>query len=162
MKKLNPIGYLLLVFCLSTCQLINLSTVLYGQVGIGVSFTPDFSPSKEEKEIKKTKNPFLVELAERFSLEEKDLDRLYSRGYGYTEIIKLILITKKTNEPLEEIVKKRDKGKKMRKIAEDYELDYWVIDKEALKIKEEIKTSLLSQPTTQILLPKTTEENLLK
>lgn len=121
------------------------------QIGVGVEFSP--SPpvkKKEEKKIKKkVENFFIFELAERFSLEEKKLNKLYNRGYGYLELIKIILIAKKADKPLEEIVKKRDKGKKMRKIAEEYQLDYQKIHLEALKIKDEIRSfSEVSRPLT--------------
>jgi len=113
---------------------------LYAQqidVGVGFSPTPPI-----EKSVEEGKNPFLTELAERFSVKEKELDKLYNRGYGYSELIKIILIAKKIDKSLEEIVKEREKGKKISKIAEEYKLNYQKIHLESLKIKGEIKSSL--------------------
>jgi len=134
---------------------------LYGQVEVGVGLTPGLTSSKEEKTVEKSRDLFISELAEKFAYEEKDLQRLYRRGYGYTELIKLILISQKSAKPLTEVVKKRDKGKKLRIIAKDYEIDYSTIMEEAKQIREEINNSLLSGLTTLPLLPGTTEiENL--
>ncbi|HCJ67510.1 MAG TPA: hypothetical protein DHV62_09410, partial [Elusimicrobia bacterium] len=130
---------------------------LYGQqVGVGIEFSPpeEIGVKKKGKRItNRAENPFLIELAERFTIEDKELNNLHNRGYGYVELIKIILISERADKPLEEVVKKRDKGKKMRKIAEDYKLDYREIYLEALKIRKEIDNSL---ETGQPLIKSTT------
>lgn len=135
------------------------------QIGVGVEFSPGSSVKKKGKRItNRAENPFLIELAGKFAIEEKELHKLHNRGYGYAELIKIILISKKAEKPLEEVTKKRDKGKKIRKIAEDYKLDYREIHLEALKIKKEIDNSLetgqpLIKPTTTPIETRETEQS---
>lgn len=158
---MNKFRFLIITFLIPITY--HLSSNGYAQVGIGVEFTPGSSvQKKEEKIIKKGKNPLIVELAERFSVEEKELNKLHKRGYGYLELVKLLLISKKANKPLEEIVKKRDKGKKISKLAEEYELKYREIHLEAQKIREEIEDSSKTIPPKEInsSLEKSTTESL--
>ncbi len=137
----------------------------YAQVGIGVEFTPGSPVKKKNRKINnRNEDPFLIELAGKFTREEKELHKLHNRGYGYVELIKIVLISEKADKLLEEVVKKRDKGNKMRKIAEDYKLDYREIYLEALQIRKEIDNSLatgqpLTKPTTAPAETIETEQN---
>ena len=66
------------------------------------------------------------------------LQVLYRNGYGYFELIKLLLISKLSGEKMIELIKLREKGSKVRNLAEKYKLDYKSILKESTQIHSQI------------------------
>ncbi|MBU2567691.1 MAG: hypothetical protein KJ967_02810 [Elusimicrobia bacterium] len=111
--------------------------------GVGVDFTPgaydERRLSREEKK-EPPKNPMVEKISERFGQKSEELQRLWRRGYGYVELIKILLIVKEVNKDLNEIVKQRDKRVRLSKIAESYGVDYHMIYTLSYAIRSELET----------------------
>ncbi|MDI6641770.1 MAG: hypothetical protein QME68_05610, partial [Elusimicrobiota bacterium] len=123
---------------------------LFAQVefGIGVDFIPYPAERAEKaKKVPELKNDFIEKISIRFNQNYDKLYLLYRRGYGYTELIKLLLITEKSGKALDEIVKIREKKEKISKIATSLGLDYKEIYFESYKIKTELESSTTEQYT---------------
>ncbi|OGR79418.1 MAG: hypothetical protein A3I11_03355 [Elusimicrobia bacterium RIFCSPLOWO2_02_FULL_39_32] len=91
---------------------------------------------------KKSLDPFIETLVKKFSSDEKLLSESVSKGFGRRELIRLILMAKKSGKSLEELIKEREKGTGLKKIAESLKLDHSTIRKEALAISKEIEKNL--------------------
>ena len=110
-------------------------------------------PKAEEK-----KDPLIFMLSQKFDMNEKDLNKLRNKGYGYTEIIKVIIISRDANVKLEDVVHKRDKKVLFKKIIEEYRLDGEKIEDEANLARREIDeytikivTDTIKGTTSQVL-----------
>ena len=119
---------------------------LFAQVdfGVGIDFTPKTS-EKASKQEKEQKNYFIERIALKFNQNYEKLHRLYQRGYGYIELLKLILISEKSKKELDEIIKYRDKKDKISKIASMYGLNYKEIYLEAYRIRSELESDTTEQ-----------------
>ncbi len=108
------------------------------QVGIGLETFPNYREKKEDKKEKKVINPTVSLISDYFKMENEKAQNLFEQGYGYGELIRIFLIVQKINKPVKEIAKRRDRGETFKKICERFKLDFWGIDQEAEKIREEI------------------------
>lgn len=134
--------------------------LIYGLVFISFIYGQNLEEYKSKQGKKPLlKDAFIERIAIKFDQKSDDLQPLRRKGYGKVEIIKLVLISQKSNQPLKELVKKRDKNERLTKIAQEYNLDYKQINLEAYEIKEEIETSLFISSTTykHSLIKNTTE-----
>lgn len=125
----------------------NLVYRLHAQVdfGVGIDFTPGaFERTEKTKKEPEQKNELIERISVRFNQNYDQLHKLHLQGYGYNELIKLLLIADKSKKSIEEIVKSRDKKDKIAKIATSYGLNYKEIYFEAHIIRTE-----LEQETTQ-------------
>ncbi|MHB9155208.1 MAG: hypothetical protein ACYC5N_05875 [Endomicrobiales bacterium] len=112
----------------------------YGQsgAGTGLDASPfDTYPGKKDQKSKPT-DIYVKKIAARFERREDDIARLWHRGYGRNEIIKVLLIAAKSGKELREIVRQRDRGAKLSALAEKYGLDYAGIMQEAAAIRAEL------------------------
>lgn len=128
-------------------------------------------PDLEDAKIKKVKEkkivePFVQALSKKMEVPEKVLTKTIAKGFGRTEIIRLILISKKSHQPLEQLIKKREEGERMAKISESAKLDNRTIRKEAIEILKEmeieelkIKRNLTGSTTTTAGLSETVTKN---
>ena len=140
--------FLIFYFCLA---------FLYAQVnfGVGVDFTPrPAERTREKRKEPEVKNEFIERISIRFNQNYDRLFSLYRRGYGYTELIRLLLIADKSEKPFDDIVKLRDKKERLSKIATSHGLAYKEIYFESRKIRTELESST----TAQHLLESTTEQ----
>lgn len=117
-------------------------------------------PKIEEENTKKTVDkksldPFLRVLVQRFSSDEKLLNEAVSKGFGRRELVRLILMAKKSGKSLEELMKEREKGTRLKKIAESLKLDHSSIRQEALAISKEIENDLEKRKKEKSLSPPT-------
>jgi len=81
----------------------------------------------------------LAKAATYWQMNAEDIQMLRNKGLGYEELIKVVLISRNTDKPREEIVKRRSRGETFKKICERYGLDYKVISAQAKKILSEVK-----------------------
>ena len=102
---------------------------------------------KKEKTVKKP-DAFIVCLARYFFIKEADLARLWARGYGRNELIKLILISKSSGKSVREIVREREKETKLRDISRKYGVDYSSITLHAADIRMEIDSMVVLSSDT--------------
>ncbi len=127
-------------------------SISFSQVDFGVGF--DFSPypysePQKKKEEKKPPDYLIEQISKKFEQDTEKINNLFRRGYGYLELIKILLIVKKSGKDIEQILKLREKDKKLSEIAKKFDLDYEDIYNSAYKIKSEIaenKDSNLVEP----------------
>lgn len=106
-----------------------------------------FPRFEEEPKIKKDKRkkpvePFLQVLSKKMEISEALLEDVMEKGFGRMEAIRLILLSKKSAKPLEELAKMREKGTSFAKIAEECRQENRAIKKEAEKILKELQKEL--------------------
>ena len=96
---------------------------------------------KEEKEKPLIIEPFCENLSQNVTwwhLTAEEIQEIKNNGLGYSELIKIILISKKTEKRPNEIIRKRNRGDTFLKISERYEIDYNQIKDETKKIMSEV------------------------
>ncbi|MBN1384222.1 MAG: hypothetical protein JW983_04985 [Elusimicrobia bacterium] len=106
----------------------------------------EYRESKKEKNEKEKKKliyiePFCRNLAKSVTYWEmtaEEIQECKNNGFGYSEVIKVILISKKADRKLDDIIKRRRSGDSFKKIAERYKVDYEEIKKETKKIRKEV------------------------
>lgn len=101
----------------------------------------DARPVKTKE--KRTAEPFVQALSKKFALPEELLAEHLAAGTGRVEIIRLILISKKSGKSLEELVKEREKGARLSKLAESAGLEPKKIRQEAESLFKEIEQESL-------------------
>lgn len=127
-----------------TLIIFSLTVPLWSQsvdYGIGIDFT-----GQSFSQLGKTrpqKDAYLTKIAEYFGEDGKDLEKLWSRGYGRRELIRLLLISQNAKIPLKELIALRDKKKTLSDISKKYMVDYMVI----ISSSEIIYQNLLTRTT---------------
>jgi len=97
---------------------------------------------KEEKEKPLTVEPFCRNLSTNvtwWQMTGAEIQKIKNNGMGYSELIKVILISKKIEKSPEDIIKRRNRGETFLKISERYGIDYAQIKSETKKIMSEVK-----------------------
>ena len=102
-------------------------------------------PKIEEEGIKRTKQkralePFVEALSKRVNVSDSTLMNAMERGFGRSELIRLILISKKSGKSLPDLLQEREKGTSLKKISESAKLDNKALRKEALAMLKELET----------------------
>ena len=100
---------------------------------------PDTEDLKVKSAKEKPTEPFVQVLAKKFGIEEKVLTKSVEKGFGRTELIRLILISKKSDSKLADLLKERENGTRLAKIAQARHLDNHKIRKEAFAILKELE-----------------------
>lgn len=120
--------------------IISSSLPVFSDVGSDIGGEGISSWDLAEKKEKKVKQPdaFIMTLAHRYSIKQTDLARLWARGYGRNELIKLILISKASGKSLRDIVQEREKEMKLRDIARKYGVNYSSVTLLAVDVRKEI------------------------
>jgi len=96
---------------------------------------------KEEKEKPLTIEPFCRNLSVNvtwWQTTPMEIQKIKNNGLGYSELIKIILISKKIEKSPEDIIKRRNRGETFLKISERYGFDYERIKYETKKIIKEV------------------------
>lgn len=81
----------------------------------------------------------LANKATYWNLAAEDIQRLRNQGLGYEELIKVVLIARHAGKPIEEIVKRRNRGEQFRKICKRYKVDYEIIRTAAVELQSEVR-----------------------
>ncbi|MFH1369160.1 MAG: hypothetical protein ABII64_08545 [Elusimicrobiota bacterium] len=108
------------------------------EFGAGVGFSPWDGSYYQKKDRTAVPDKFIRAAAIHFGISETDLAKLWYRGYGRNELIKVILISRDAKQELKDVVKLRDKNMKYAKIAEKYTLDYYKFTADAESARKEI------------------------
>ncbi len=98
---------------------------------------------------KKPADPFVQALSKKFALPEELLTEHILQGLGRVELIRLILISKKSGKSLEELAKEREKGTKLAKIAQSAGVEPKAVRREADSVFKEIEKEA-AQIRTQV------------
>lgn len=113
------------------------------QVGFGLEVFP--GPTTDKKETKKENkvaNSTVSYIAAHFQVDNKEVEDLFERGFGYGELVRVFLIAQKANRPVKDVAKRRETEDTFKKICDRYKLDFWEIDAQAEIIQEEIKKNI--------------------
>jgi AraC-like DNA-binding protein len=93
---------------------------------------------KEEPE----DDPFIIQLATRTGASEELLTDAAAKGFGRTELIRLILMSKKSEKTLSELMSEREAGKSFKDMAFDLKLDPKAIKKDADSLYKQIAEAM--------------------
>lgn len=93
--------------------------------------------------------PFAKELAERLKWPLEKLEKLEKRGFGRTEMISFVAIARRSSKSWDELIKQREKGSKMRAMAEEAGLVYNDLFRESQKIKAEVDAKVVPLETSR-------------
>lgn len=100
-------------------------------------------PKIEEEKIKVKEapppDPFVQALSKRFDLPDSLLTEYVQKGFGRAELLRLILVSKKADKPLPDLLKDRAKGTRLAKITESAGLDNRAVRREALDLLKELQ-----------------------
>jgi len=109
--------------------------------GVGIDFSQySYSETKKQKEEKKLPpDPLIEQISKKFGQDTEKMNNLFRRGYGYIELIKILMIVKESGKDVEEIIKLREKNQKLSEIAKKFNLDYENIYNSAYQIKSEVE-----------------------
>jgi len=110
-------------FILILCMLAALEAGADVGVSAGISPLDDYS-LRREKQLVRPADAFVKALAKHLEQNQDELTGLWNRGYGRNEMIKLILISKRSGVALKDITKQRDKGVKLLQLCEKYSINY--------------------------------------
>src|SRR5262249_31106040 len=86
--------------------------------------------------------PFYRHLAADQNIDLHELEKFEKKGFGRTEIVTLVLISKSTGKPLKDYGKQRLKEKDkptLRDLAKEANLDYDTLHANAVSIKQSIE-----------------------
>ena len=128
------------------------SSYTAGQVGVGagLDFTAPMNERKtDDKNQKPLKNPFVYYFCEHYNADYAEIRNLQLAGYGRKELITLMLIAQDSKTPLAQVANKRKKLTPLKKIAENYKLDYDALRAQALSDKTSIETAIKTKPVTE-------------
>jgi len=98
--------------------------------------------SKEKKPKPVIIEPFCKNLAESatyWQISAENLQIYKNKGLGYTELVKVVLISKKSGKTVDDVIKKRNTEETFKKICQRYNVDYEQIKVETKKIMSEVK-----------------------
>lgn len=116
----------------------SLVTAVHAQVDLYPFPKIEDGNIKRVKE-KKPAEPFVQALSKKTDISEDFLTETIEKGFGRTELIRLILISKKSGKPLNELIKEREKGTRLAKISESAHLNSNAIRHEAEAMLKELK-----------------------
>lgn len=108
------------------------------QFGTGVGISPWDTSAPKKRKRPKTTDTYVKVIAKYFKMNEDNLARLWRRGYGRNELIKLILISQRGGQEFKKLIKQRDKNIKLSRMAEKYKVDYTQILEDASRVRKEI------------------------
>ena len=100
---------------------------------------PEVDEAKPKKEEPKPVEPFVQALAKKMDLPEKVLTEATEKGFGRMELIRLILMAKKSGKSLTDLIQEREKGTRLAKIAESAKADNRAVKKEAGEILKDLE-----------------------
>jgi hypothetical protein len=91
-------------------------------------------------------DPFADEAARRLNAKPEEVLDLRRRGFGKTEILSFIAISRASKTSWDELVKERERGTPMRRMAGEAGLDYNAVFDRSTALKKEIDSSLEKTP----------------
>lgn len=100
---------------------------------------PEIESSKPKAEEPKPVDHFIKTLAKKMDVPEQLLAEAAEKGMGRMELIRLILISKKSGKLLPDLIQKREKLARFAKIASEAKVDNAAVKKEARTILKQIE-----------------------
>ena len=100
---------------------------------------PEVESSKPKAEEPKPVDPFLKTLAKKMDAPEQLLAEAAEKGMGRMELIRLILISKKSGRLLPDLIQQREKLVRFAKIASAAKVDNGAVKKEARTLLKQLE-----------------------
>lgn len=100
---------------------------------------PEVESSKPKAEEPKPVDPFIKTLAKKMDVPEQLLAEAAEKGMGRMELIRLILISKKSGKLLPDLIRQREKLMRFAKIASEAKVDNGAVKKEAKALLKQIE-----------------------
>jgi hypothetical protein len=127
----------------------------------GDGVTPlESAPDQKKEKILRPPDVYVEKIAEYFNAKANDVIRLWYKGYGRNELIKLLLIMQKSHRKVRELESMRDKNEELSKIAAKYNLDYEAILAEAIEVRRTIDRRISDRvPKASLQISTGTEKN---
>lgn len=138
----DPLRSLFICALLTVAAAPSLRADLDGGVDL---FPSSYDIDSSTEPLRKTPTTFARRLAQKADWPLEKIEKLERKGYGRTEIISLIEIARRSPKTWDDLVKERDKGKKMRELAEEAALNYNEVFRRAQKLRDEINAEVEGQ-----------------
>lgn len=137
------------------------TAAIYAQSDYGDGVSPlETAPERKEEKVLRPPDVYVEKIAEHFNARQDDVIRLWYKGYGRNELIKLFLITRKSHRKIRELESMRDKNEELSKIAAKYNLDYDAILAEAIEVRKAIDRRISDRvPKASLHISTETERN---
>ena len=100
---------------------------------------PEVESSKPKPEEPKPADPFIKTLAKKMDVHEQILAEAAEKGMGRMELIRLILISKKSGKLLPDLIRQIEKLVRFAKIASEAEVDNGAVKKEAKTLLKDLE-----------------------
>jgi hypothetical protein len=110
--------------------------------GVGVDFAPGSGGEEVKKSTAVVRSVLVDRIAAKLNKDPIKLQKLWRRGYGYVELIKLSLISNESGQPFETIIEQREKNNKLSSIVKKYQLNYSGIFRRSYEIKSELEAEV--------------------
>ncbi len=133
--------FLIFIFCLTLA-----CAAVPARAETGLYSFPKIEEQKISVSTEKRKlDPFMVLVSKKTGIDEQTLAEEFKRGAGRSEMIRIILIAKKSGQPIGTILREREKGIWFSKITEKYQLDNKSLRKDAQSLLKEIEKELKAE-----------------
>jgi predicted RNase H-like nuclease (RuvC/YqgF family) len=123
-----------------------------GQVGFGAGMdvtAPFMDRQTDEKKKQPLKDPFVFYFCAHYKTDYVEIRNLQRAGHGRKELITLMLIAQDSRTPIAQVAHKRKKLKPLKKIAEEYNLDYDAIRTKASADKRTIEKAMKTKAVAE-------------
>jgi hypothetical protein len=91
-------------------------------------------------------DPFASEAAKRFGVPVEKTLKLRQKGFGKTELLTFLAVAKASPKSWEQLVEEREKGRALRKMAEEAGLDPDALFDRSSALKKEIEKGIETPP----------------
>jgi len=114
---------------------------------------PEVESSKPKAEAPKPVDPFIRTLSKKMDIPEKILSDAAEKGMGRMELIRLILISKRSGMLLPDLILKREKLTRFAKIASEAKVDNAAVKKEAKTLLKDLEKEAEASKATAGTVP---------
>ena len=108
---------------------------------LSVAGFPDEPDAVEVSTAPVSAEAFSVEAARHLNVPMEKVRDLRHRGFGKTEVLSFFAISSASKKPWDQLVKERERGTPLRRLAEEAGLDYNALFEKSRSLKKEIEAS---------------------
>ncbi|MBN1823225.1 MAG: hypothetical protein JW803_02785 [Endomicrobiales bacterium] len=131
----KALEYLVLLACLS---LLWLSASAQTEYGAGIGFSGWDGGGRSGKKKAPPPDLYVVAISSYFDTGIKDVHRLWRKGFGRNELIRMHLLVSLGGAEMTDIVKLRRKNTRYKKLCDKYKVDYDVLYEKSIQIRKHI------------------------
>lgn len=143
--------------------LVFLGVPAAAEVGAGIEAMPFSTGDKETIERDPHDTVYVQKLSKSLKADASTLQDLQHKGFGRSEMIRLVWISQRSKKPVEELVKKLGKKKTVDDLAAEFGMDNAKLRQESLILRDAITAEMAAMSpdelqkaaSAQLLLPAT-------